>query len=31
MLIKSTNKKGTFNCDEDGKKLIDLIDDVRAA
>ena len=26
MLIKSTNKKGTFNCDEDGKKLIDLID-----
>ena len=26
MLIKSTNKKGTFNCDEYGKKLIDLID-----
>ena len=26
MLIKSTNKKGTFNCDEDGAELIDLID-----
>ena len=26
MYIKSTNKKGTFKCDEDGKQLIDLID-----
>mgnify|MGYP003323287116 FL=1 len=26
MLIKSTNKKGTFTCDEEGKKLIALID-----
>ena len=26
MLIKSTDKEGTFTCDEDGKKLIDLID-----
>ena len=26
MLIKSTNKKGTFTCDKDGKKLIELID-----
>ena len=26
MLIKSTDKNGTFNCDEEGKKLIDLID-----
>ena len=26
MLIKSTDKKGTFTCDQDGKKLIDLID-----
>ena len=26
MLIKSTDEKGTFTCDKDGKKLIDLID-----
>jgi hypothetical protein len=26
MLIKSTDKKGTFDCDTDGAKLIDLID-----
>ena len=26
MFIKSTENKGTFTCDKDGKKLIDLID-----
>ena len=26
MLIKSTDKEGTFTCDEEGRKLIDLID-----
>ena len=26
MLIKRTDKKGTFTCDEEGKKLISLID-----
>ena len=26
MLIKSTDEKGTFTCDKDAKKLIDLID-----
>ena len=28
MFIKSTENKGTFTCDEDGKKLIKLIDDL---
>ena len=28
MFIKSTENKGTFTCDKDGKKLIKLIDDL---
>ena len=28
MFIKSTEKKGTFTCDKDGKRLIKLIDDL---
>ena len=28
MFIKSTENKGTFTCDKDGKRLIKLIDDL---